>query len=197
MQGELFSRPLVFVDIETTGGSPQACRVLELAALRVEAGRVVDSLDVILDPGADVPWFITNLTGIKTEDTWGAPSFSQVAKRFLSLFSEGAVFIAHNVSFDYGFLQAEYNLLGERLHVPKACTVQLSRTFYPEQRHHRLDAVIERHGIVVEDRHRALGDAQALVDFYGILCGKFGENAVATAIMQQALRRPTSKRSLR
>ena len=197
MQGELSDRPLVFVDIETTGGSPQTSRVLELAALRVETGRVVDTLDVLLDPGVDVPWFITNLTGIKTEDTWGAASFAQIAARFQALLAGDAIFVAHNVMFDYRFLQAEYQLLGERLHAPKACTVQLSRTFYPTEAHHRLDAVIERHGIIVEDRHRAFGDAQALVDFYGILCREFGSEVVSAAIMQQALKVPTSKQSLR
>lgn len=185
MQGEKSTQPLVFVDIETTGGSPQVSRVLELAALRMEGGRVVDTINMLFDPGVDIPWFITQLTGIKTEDTWGAPSFSAAAPRFRSMLQE-AIFVAHNVEFDYQFLLAEYQSLGQVLHVPKACTVRLSRHFYPQERHHRLDAVIDRHAINVQDRHRALGDAQALVDFYGILCGEFGVSNVNEALIRQA-----------
>lgn len=187
MQGEKLIRPLVFVDIETTGGSPQTSRVLELAALRMEGGRVVDTINVLLDPGVDVPWFITQLTGIKTEDTWGAPSFSAVALRFRELLQD-AIFVAHNVEFDYQFLLAEYQLLDQVLDSPRACTVRLSRHFFPQERHHRLDAVIDRHALTVGDRHRALGDAQALVDFYRILCGEFGSAGVNAAILEQAAR---------
>ncbi len=187
MQGEKSTQPLVFVDIETTGGSPQTSRVLELAALRMEGGRVVDTINMLFDPGVDIPWFITQLTGIKTEDTWGAPSFCAAAPRFRSMLQE-AIFVAHNVEFDYQFLLAEYQLLDQVLYVPRACTVRLSRHFYPEERHHRLDAVIDRHAIAVQDRHRALGDAQALVDFYGILCREFGAYDVNEALIGQAAR---------
>lgn len=103
----ILQRPLAFVDIETTGGSPLNSRVLELGVVRVEGGRVVGELRTLVDAGEPVPGWITGLTGIKTDDLAGAPSFREVADE-LSELLEGAVFVAHNVSFDYGFLRAEF-----------------------------------------------------------------------------------------
>jgi len=179
--------PLVFVDIETTGGSAYHDRVLEVAAIRVESGMVTARINQLIDPGRSIPAFITGLTGIVEADIWQAPSFSAVSDAFLKLMDEDAIFVAHNVWFDYRFLREEFRRLDTDFAPALACTVKLSRHFYPHQPSHRLDAVIERHGITVTDRHRALGDAQALVEFYELLVAEHGD-----AIVREALqaRRP-------
>lgn len=171
------ANPLLFVDIETTGASPRRARILELAALRYERGRVVDRLVTLIDPSEPVPWFITRLTGIKHADIAGKPDFSQVADEFLRL-AKGAVFVAHNVWFDYRFLRTELLQVGVDYIPELACTVQLSRRLYPKERSHRLDAVVERHGIIIDDRHRAEGDARAIVEFYERAIEQYGEDLV-------------------
>ncbi len=183
-QGEFAARPLVFVDIETTGGSPASSRVLELAALRVEGGEVVGALDTLIDSGESVPPFITSLTGIREGEQWGAPSFAAVAGELSDLLV-GAYFVAHNVAFDYGFIAAEYERLDQPFAPPRLCTVQLSRRLYPQYRSHRLSAVIARHGIAVDNRHRAYDDARALIEFVQLAEAEHGELVVREAFAAQ------------
>lgn len=161
MQG----RPLIFVDVETTGGTPTGSRILEIGALRVENGNIVGRLNQVLDPEEPVPGWITQLTGITGHDTLSQPAFADLRSE-LSLLFDGAIFVAHNVNFDYGFFAAEFHRLGQRFAMDKLCTVRLSRALYPEQRSHRLDAVIARHGYRVANRHRAYDDAEVLHKFY-------------------------------
>jgi DNA polymerase-3 subunit epsilon len=176
MQG----KPLVFVDVETTGGSPANSRVLEIGALRVEDGIVVDYINQVLDPEEPVPYWITQLTGIQQHETVGQPTFAQVVPELAKLF-QGAVFIAHNVNFDYSFFTEEYNRMGQKFGMHKLCTVRLSRALYPAEHTHKLDAVIERHGYRVAKRHRAYDDAEVLYKFYHENLDHFGANAFYAA----------------
>lgn len=169
MQG----KPLVFIDVETTGGSAYSSRILEIGALRVEGGVVVDYLNQVLDPEEPVPGWITRLTGIEPHETTGQPQFAQVVPQLAQLF-QGAVFVAHNVNFDYSFFAEEFRRLGQSFGMPRLCTVRLSRALYPAERSHKLDAVIERHGYRVAKRHRAYDDAQVLHQFYHDNLGRFG-----------------------
>lgn len=183
-------RPFVFLDIETTGGTPVHHRVTEIGALRVEDGVVVQRFSQLVNPEQAVPSFITRLTGISDAMLWDAPTFAAIADD-LELFLDGAVFIAHNVGFDYGFLQAEYKRLGNLFSMDRLCTVRLSRALYPAQRRHNLDSVIAAHGLSVENRHRALDDAQALYDFY---LSALTEHGMQTYVaMNKLLRRAPKK----
>jgi DNA polymerase-3 subunit epsilon len=94
-----------------------------------------------------------------------APPFERIATELRSRL-EGRIFIAHNVRFDYGFIRREFAAIGTPWSSPNLCTVKLSRALYPEMPRHNLDAVMERHGIVIAHRHRAMPDAQALVAFW-------------------------------
>jgi DNA polymerase-3 subunit epsilon len=169
MQGE----PLVFVDVETTGGMAQSSRILEIGALRVENGVVVNYLNQVIDPEEPVPRWITELTGIEQAETAGKPTFADVVPQLAQLF-QGAVFIAHNVSFDYSFFTEEFRRVGQNFDMHKLCTVRLSRALYPSERSHRLDAVIARHGYQVAKRHRAYDDAEVLHKFYHENLAQFG-----------------------
>lgn len=180
----ILQRPLAFVDIETTGGSPLNSRVMELGVVRVEGGRVVGKMRTLIDAGEPVPPWITGLTGIKTEDLAGAPSFREVADE-LSELLEGAVFVAHNVSFDYGFLRAEFERLGAPFRPMKLCTVRLSRALYPEYRTHKLQDLIDRFGLAAAARHRAYDDAMVLWQFWQIILRDFDLDTVETAAGRQ------------
>jgi len=161
----MMHRPLVFLDIETTGGSPLGSRITEIGALRVENGKVVGTFNQLVNPEQHVPSFITKMTGINDDMLWDAPLFRGIADD-LEVFLDGAIFIAHNVNFDYSFIKAAYQEIGNKFNMDRLCTARLSRRLYPDQRRHNLDTIIERHGFVVKDRHRALDDATVLHQFY-------------------------------
>ena len=173
-------RPIVFLDIETTGGSAVDSRITEIGALRVEAGAVAATFSKLINPEQHVPSFITRLTGIDDGMVANAPTFAMVAGE-LQQFLNGAVFVAHNVQFDYGFIKASYQRIGQQFNMDRFCTAQLSRRLYPGQRRHNLDTIVEAHGITVVNRHRALDDAQALHEFFQSALRQHGDD-VYTAI---------------
>ncbi len=158
-------RPLVFLDIETTGASAFDSAITEIGALRVENGKIVKTFNQLVNPGQHVPAFITKMTGISDDMLWDAPLFQGVADD-LEMFLDGAIFVAHNVNFDYSFIKAAYQRVGIKFNMDRMCTVQLSRRLYPDQPRHNLDTIIQRHGFIVKDRHRALDDAKVLWEFY-------------------------------
>lgn len=185
--------PLTFVDIETTGGA-QDSRVLEVGIVRVEGNRVVDTFQTLLNPIDYVPPIITRLTGITSEMVQGAPEFYQIADRVQEMF-EGSILVAHNASFDYGFLRAEFART-DREFTPKVlCTVQLSRQLFPQYRRHNLETVIARHGITVSSRHRAYDDAQALWQLYQVILREHDLDTVEAAINRQLVPRAALVRS--
>jgi DNA polymerase-3 subunit epsilon len=94
-----------------------------------------------------------------------APLFATVAKE-LSTLLDGYLFIAHNARFDHSFLKNEFNREGITFRPTVLCSVKLSRALFPEYKHHNLDSLIERHGLTVSARHRALGDAQLIHQFW-------------------------------
>jgi DNA polymerase III subunit epsilon len=158
-------RPLVFLDIETTGLTAQYARVTEIGALRVEEGRVVAKFKQLINPEMHIPPFITRLTGITNEMLWEAPTFRAIADD-LELFLDGALFIAHNVDFDYSFIKAEFERINYRFKMDRMCSAKLSRRLYPEHKSHALDRIIERMQLDVVNRHRAYDDAEVLWKFY-------------------------------
>jgi len=160
-------QPLVFVDLETTGGSPAEHRITEIGV--VEIGPFgVSTWTTLVDPGQPIPPFIQQLTGISDEMVRGAPSFASLAPALFERL-DGKLFVAHNASFDRGFLRAEFERAGFAFNPDVLCTVRLSRALFPRESRHGLDALIERHGLVPAARHRALADADLLWQFWRLL----------------------------
>jgi DNA polymerase III subunit epsilon len=177
--------PLVFVDVETTGMSYTRGRVIEVAAIRVENDEVVDSFSSLIGPQAELPQFITELTGITTNQLNGAPTFYDIARQLYDLL-DGAVFVAHNVRFDYGFLKHEFSRSAGLKFAPKLlCTVKLSKTLYPAVRGHKLQDLMERCSIDVANRHRAYDDAQATWRFIQHIRINFPAPQLEEAIKRQ------------
>ncbi len=170
----------VMLDLETTGGSPVADRIIEVAAVRVEEGREVARWSTLVNPGRHISGFITNLTGIDNNMVAGAPRFEAVAERLLELL-DGAVLVAHNVRFDHGFLKNEYQRLDIDLRVRQLCTVRLSRKLYPQHKGHGLDAIMRRHDLHNVARHRAMGDVDAVLAWLDQATGEFGESTLQQA----------------
>jgi DNA polymerase-3 subunit epsilon len=186
--------PLVFVDIETTGVSYQRHRVIEVAAIRVENSRIVDSFTSLVDPQTPLPPFITGLTGINEADLASAPTFYDIAASLHQLLA-GAVFVAHNVRFDYGFLKREFKDSGFSFSPKLLCTVRLSRALYPAERGHKLQNLIDRCGLEVAARHRAYDDAQAVWQFIQHAQSVFPAPLLEAALHRQ-LKAPSLPRGL-
>jgi DNA polymerase III subunit epsilon len=190
----IFDEPLVFVDIETNGLSPIRGRVVEVAAIRVEQGEVTAVFNKLIDPGAPLPRFITNLTGITNDDVRGAPVFLQVAEELHEILKD-AIFVAHNVRFDYSFLKQEFNRVGKSFTPKQLCTVRLSRALYPEHRGHKLADLIERHGFSYQARHRAYDDAHILWQFMQHATQNFSAEILQAAVAKQ-IKQPSLPKNL-
>ena len=175
--------PLAIVDVETTGQSAMLGKVIEVAVLRVEGGKVVRRFESLVNPERYFSPTIEALTGISNRDVVGAPVFAGIARR-LEAVLEGAVFVAHNARFDYSFLKSEFAALGRPFSARCLCTVKLSRRLFPEHRHHDLTTVIERCGLTSQNRHRAGGDAAAVLAFLRHIDDSCESERVATALQQ-------------
>lgn len=135
----------------------------------------------LIQPGTRIPGFIQSLTGITDAMVLDQPVFGEVATEILDRL-RGKVFVAHNARFDYGFLRAEFKACGLDWQAPVLCTVKLSRRLFPAQSRHNLDTLIATHGLRVTERHRALGDADVLHQFWQLLLDRFDTGTLQEAV---------------
>lgn len=148
------------IDIETTGGRAEKDRITEIAIVLHDGERVVDTFSTLINPCCKIPYNITQLTGINDDMVSQAPPFYEVAKRIIEL-TENAIFVAHNVRFDYGFIKAEFKNLGYNYQRKTLCTVRMSRATFKGLPSYSLGRLCQSLNIEIENRHRALGDASA------------------------------------
>lgn len=180
--------PIAFVDLETTGTTATLDRITEIGIVELSETGVTE-WSQLLNPDTRIPDFIVRLTGISNDMVRGAPRFADIAADLLARL-QGCLFVAHNARFDHGFLKAEFRRAGLDLRVPVLCSVKLSRLLFPHQRSHGLDALVARHGLRVAERHRALGDAQLLHQFWTLLQRDPGPQALDAAV-NRLLARPS------
>ena len=178
-------RDLVFVDLETTGGNAAFHRITEVGIVRMQDDRVVEEWSSLVNPECRIPSYIEAFTGITNEMVAGAPRFSDLAalvlEKLRSTSPESPIFVAHNARFDYSFLRTEFRRLDVHFSARVLCTVKLSRRLFPEHPRHSLDAVMARHRLTCSARHRALGDARVLGDFWSKLRSEISEEKLAGA----------------
>ncbi len=179
--------PLAFVDVETTGCAPGRHRIIDVAVIGASGGEVEFEWQSLVHPGGRIPAGITALTGIDNDMLADAPPFDAIAAELRERL-QGRCFVAHNVRFDYGFIRREFARLGSEWRAPNLCTVRLSRALYPDMPRHNLDAVMERHGISVENRHRAMPDARVLLEFWRKLRAEWPAQALQRALELSAQR---------
>lgn len=164
-------RLYAIVDIETTGGRASRDKITEIAIVLHDGERILDRFETLLNPECYIPYGITQLTGITQEMVAGAPRFFEVARQVVEL-TEGAVFVAHNVRFDYGFLREEFARLGYAFTRKQLCTVRLSRQVFPGLPSYSLGNLIRHFNIPVDARHRAMADALATTDLFERILAK-------------------------
>jgi DNA polymerase-3 subunit epsilon len=156
---------LNFLDVETTGGSYNSDQIIELAIVKVIDDEVVDEYTTLLKPTRAIDPYAMKIHGITNSMLKNSPSFSDKSNEIYEFLSDGII-VAHNARFDYSFIRNSFTEIDVDFVKPYACTVKLSRYLYPQHRRHGLSDIIERFGINISNRHRALDDTKATLDFF-------------------------------
>ncbi len=159
-QGQSFDDPYVVFDIETTGFSPTANKIIEIGAVRVEQGKIVDRFSTFVNPDEPIPFRIEQLTKINDSMVLPAPRIHEVLPKFLD-FCQGAALVAHNASFDVSFIAKNAEDLGLEFNPTVLDTVSLARILLPQLNRYKLDTVAKALNISLENHHRAVDDAEA------------------------------------
>jgi DNA polymerase-3 subunit epsilon len=157
------SRLFAIVDIETTGGIAGRDKITEIGIVLYDGVKIINTFSTLINPERSIPYDITRITGITNDMVANAPKFYEIAKQVVEM-TQNAVFVAHNVRFDYNFLREEFKTLGYTFTKELLCTVILSRKHFPGLRSYSLGNLIRHFNIHVNARHRALDDAIATTD---------------------------------
>ncbi len=158
------------IDIETCGGKFEfrKGRITEICILKHDGLAVIEKFTSLINPECTISNFFSGLTGITNEMVADAPRFHEIAPKILEM-TEGCIFVAHNVGFDYGFIKEEFNSLGYKYKRDTLCTVRLSRKLIPDRISYSLGHLCASLGIEIVGRHRAEGDAVATAQLFDLL----------------------------
>jgi len=172
------------LDVETTGLSARNNRVIEIGIVKVKNLKIVDKYTTLIKPGCDIPYFITQFTGIANSDVAYSPSFYDTIEE-IEEFIGNSIISGHNLSFDAGFLSYEFIRNGfEPLSNLSVCTLKLSRKVFPSLKSKSLGSVSEYLGIKNRDSHRALSDAEATAQILIKLIKKLSKEKGIKTIQQ-------------
>lgn len=158
MKEQLFA----VIDVETTGGGISGNRLTEICIVLLKGSTILDKYTTLINPEKHIPKQITALTGIDNDLVANAPKFHEVAKQIEEI-TRDAIFVAHNVNFDYNVLRNEFRELGFDFNRRKLCTVRLSRKLIPGLFSYSLGRLCDSINIPLVNRHRAEGDTDATV----------------------------------
>jgi len=155
----------VAFDLETTGLNPKFCKIIEIGAVRIENFAVKDTFNILCDPQEDIPYNITELTGITNKMVKGQPLITQALGKFFE-FAGDAALIAHNAAFDAGFLTEAAKTSGMDFNNTVIDTLKLSQCLYPKLKKHNLKALTEHLNVELSGHHRASADAAACAGIF-------------------------------
>ena len=178
-KGQDFSQDFVVFDIETTGFSPVENRIIEIGAVKVCGGKIVDRFSVFVNPEVPIPFEIEKLTGIKDDMVIDAEKIESVLPQFLS-FCEGCMLVAHNARFDMSFIMENCDRQGIAHDFTYVDTVGMARVMLPAQAKHTLDAVAKTLGVSLENHHRAVDDAEATAQIFVKLIPMMAKDGITT-----------------
>ncbi len=164
-------RLFAVIDVETTGSGEGGDRVTEVGIALYDGEKILRKFESLVNPERKIPPFVARLTGISNKMVARAPRFEEIANEILDI-TEGAIFVAHNVDYDYGVIKREMKLLDIPFHRRKICTVRLSRKAFPEFTSFSLGDLIKKFNIKVKARHRAMADTNATVQLLGHILDK-------------------------
>ena len=173
------------VDIETTGNYSGHHRITEIAIFIHDEKKIIENYQTVINPECTIPPYIITMTGITNEMVEDAPKFYEVAKTIFELL-ENRIFVAHNVGFDYNFIRQEFKSLGCNFQAKKLCTVRMGRKIIPGLPSYSLGNLCKHLGIVINDRHRAAGDAEATVKVLEYYFSKDDNDEIAKSLKRNS-----------
>lgn len=153
----------VVFDIETTGLSAVNDMITEIGAIKVENGKIIDTFSQLINPERPIPEKITNLTGITDDMVKDKPTIGEIINDFKE-FIKDHVLVAHNASFDVGFIREKFKLFNLDLNNPVLDTLELSRAVFPDLKSHKLNIIANHLNIELINHHRAVDDAKATAE---------------------------------
>lgn len=164
-KGQGLDDTYVIFDLETTGFSAVKNKIIEIGAVKVKSGEIIERFSEFVNPLTPIPFHIENLTGINDAMVMGADTIEKVLKRFLA-FCEGAIMVAHNAGFDMSFIYKNAQDFGYEVEYTVLDTVALSRIMLPEISKYKLDHVAKALGVSLQNHHRAVDDAEATANIF-------------------------------
>lgn len=189
------SQRYAVIDVETTGGMARRDKITEIGIVCFDGDKITHQFSTLINPERSIPPNITRITGITNDMVATAPKFYEVAKEIIAL-TEGCIFVAHNVRFDYQFIRNEFKSLGFTFTRRKLCTVVLSRKAYPELKSYSLGNLIKVFDIKVKDRHRALDDAIACTQVLKLSMSKFDTKKGINKFISETIKETKLPRNL-
>ena len=173
----------IIFDLETTGLSAATERIIEIGAVKVENGEIMESFDLFVDPEKAITPEITRLTSITNEMVAGAPKEAEALEQFFRFCDGCDILVAHNADFDMGFLRAAIRRCGREEDPVQIDTLVMARAMYPELKKHKLDTIAERLGVTQKHHHRADDDARVLAEIFLKMVQRLVEDAGITKVM--------------
>ena len=155
----------VVFDLETTGFSPNTCKIIEIGAVKVENGTITERFSEFVNPQVPIPFKIEELTGIRDDMVMGAETIEEILPRFME-FCEGCVMIAHNAEFDMSFIRKNCMDLDIPCDHTVGDTVAMARILLPALHRFKLDTVAKALKISLENHHRAVDDAECTAHIF-------------------------------
>lgn len=155
----------VVFDIETTGLYAEKDKITEIGAVKLLNGKVCDTYSTFVNPGIPIPEFITKLTGINNAMVADAPPIAEALGSFFSFVGDLPV-VAHNASFDTGFIKYQARAAGKKFNNVIIDTLQMSRNMFPKLGKYKLDIVAKHLGVNLENHHRAVDDSRATAEIF-------------------------------
>ena len=184
-----FPDKMVLLDCETTGGRAKYHRVIEIGLLVIENGQLVETWQSFINPETIIPRHIQKLTGISLKMLENAPKFGEISELLQEKLKDRTL-VAHNARFDYSFLKSEFERAGIAYSTKPLCSVKMSRNLYPQFKRHGLSEIIRRFDLNIENRHRALDDAQMIYGFFIKTSAIYSPQEIS-ACCKQLLKRPS------
>ncbi len=164
-KGQSLDASYVVFDIETTGLSAEKNKIIEIGAVKVADGKIVEKFSQFVNPQVPIPFEIEQLTSIKDEMVMDAPTIEQVLPEFME-FCKGAVMVAHNADFDMSFIKKNCDLQNIPYDFTIADTVALARFLMPQLNRYKLDTIAKALNISLENHHRAVDDAGCTAEIF-------------------------------
>ncbi len=172
-----FDDEMVVFDIETTGLSNRSCRIIEIGAVKIKSGEIIDTMDIFVDPECPIPAEITELTSITDDMVKDAPKEAEAVRQFLD-FAGDKLLIAHNANFDVGFIRVACERCGYEFTNTFLDTVGLSKYVNPELKRHKLDVIAAHYKLDDFHHHRASDDAAVLANIFFIMLERLKKEGI-------------------